>query len=39
MRAFRQREFGPPAVLRYETVLDPVPAAGQARWRLMMRSP
>lgn len=31
MRAIRQYEFGPPAVLRYETVLDPVPAAGQAR--------
>jgi NADPH:quinone reductase len=31
MRAIRQYEFGPPAVLRYEKVLDPVPAAGQAR--------
>jgi NADPH2:quinone reductase len=31
MRAIRQYEFGPPAVLQYERVLDPVPAAGQAR--------
>jgi NADPH2:quinone reductase len=31
MRAIRQYEFGPPAVLRYKRVLDPVPAAGQAR--------
>jgi NADPH:quinone reductase len=31
MRAIRQYEFGPPAVLQYKRVLDPVPAAGQAR--------
>jgi NADPH2:quinone reductase len=31
MRAIRQYEFGPPAVLRYQKVLDPVPRAGQTR--------
>jgi len=29
MRAIRQYEFGAPGVLRYETVPDPAPAAGQ----------
>jgi NADPH:quinone reductase len=31
MRAIRQHEFGPPAVLRYQKVRDPVPGAGQTR--------
>ncbi|MPY81262.1 MAG: alcohol dehydrogenase catalytic domain-containing protein, partial [Actinophytocola sp.] len=31
MHAIRQYEFGPAATLRYETVDDPVPDAGQVR--------
>jgi NADPH2:quinone reductase len=31
VRAIRQYEFGPPTVLRYGRVLDPVPASGQVR--------
>jgi len=31
VRAIRQYEFGPPTVLRYGRVLDPVPGSGQVR--------
>jgi NADPH:quinone reductase len=31
MQAIRQYEYGPPDVLRYERVPDPVPGDGQVR--------
>lgn len=34
MQAIRQYEFGAPEVLRYESIADPEPAAGQARIRV-----
>lgn len=34
MYAIRQHEFGPPSVLRYEEVPDPVPVEGEVRIRV-----